>query len=203
MQLFFDKLLSSIIQIILFSIIPFIFWLVFNQSKESFFSWIGFKKIKSGHKASALLMTLLGTAGFMFISILVLYLIKGTKTATSDFSDMGVKAIPAALVYAFLNTALPEEILFRGFLLKRLQNKLRFPLANTIQSILFGALHGVMFFTSTGVFKSAVIIIFTAMIAWFMGYVNEKKANGSLYPSILAHGFSNTISALFSIFSLF
>ena len=31
--------------------------------------------------------------------------------------------------------------------------------------------------------KAVFIIFFTSATAWFMGYVNEKKANGSIIPS--------------------
>ena len=47
-------------------------------------------------------------------------MIKGIETATSEFTGLGIMAIPAIVVYAAFNTAFPEELLFRGFLLKRL-----------------------------------------------------------------------------------
>ena len=64
-----------------------------------------------------------------------------SKTATADFSGKGIGALPAILAYAILGTALPEEIFFRGFLLKRLQGKLGFLGANLVQSLLFGLIH--------------------------------------------------------------
>lgn len=45
MSKFLNELISSILQIILFSLIPFIWWLTTARHKESFFSWIGLKKI--------------------------------------------------------------------------------------------------------------------------------------------------------------
>lgn len=55
-----------------------------------------------------------------------------------------ISALQAILVYAVLNTALPEEILFRGFLLKRISAKFGKNVGNFIQSLLFGIIHGVM-----------------------------------------------------------
>lgn len=46
MNLFINILLSSIIQIVFIGIIPFIWWLATKRKQESFFSWIGLKKIK-------------------------------------------------------------------------------------------------------------------------------------------------------------
>ena len=80
-----------------------------------------------------------------------------------------------------LYTSLPEEIFFRGFLLKRLSNKFGFKIANVIQSIIFGLLHGIMFFSLVGIVKATIIILLTVIVAYAMGYINEKKANGSMY----------------------
>lgn len=123
--------------------------------------------------------------------------------ATSDFKGLGVGAIPAILVYAVFNTSLPEEILFRGFLLKRISNKFGFVSANIIQSILFGLMHGVMFFKYVAVLKALLIIVFTMVIAWFMGYINEKKSNGSIIPGWIIHAVSNIFSGLCAAFSIF
>lgn len=54
--------------------------------------------------------------------------------------------------------------------------------------------HGVMFFTLAGAVKAILIIAFTGAIAWFMGYVNEKCANGSIIPSWIIHTVSNLFS---------
>lgn len=45
-----NKIISSIMQIILFSFIPLIWWLVIDRKKESFLKWIGLKKIKKESK---------------------------------------------------------------------------------------------------------------------------------------------------------
>lgn len=45
-----NKIISSIIQITLFSLIPFIWWLVTTRKKESFLEWIGLKKIDKENK---------------------------------------------------------------------------------------------------------------------------------------------------------
>ncbi|MCM1283844.1 MAG: CPBP family intramembrane metalloprotease [Muribaculaceae bacterium] len=139
---------------------------------------------------------------FVLLGAFVLFVLQGTETAASDFTGLGVKALPAILVYAVFNTAFPEELLFRGFLLKRLQSKFGFAAANTVQAFLFGLLHGIMFFTLTGAVKAILIIIFTGVIAWFMGYINEKKADGSLIPGWIIHSISNLFSGICSAFLL-
>ena len=52
--------------------------------------------------------------------------------------------------------------------LKRLENKLGFNIANVIQALLFGLMHGVMFFSLVGVIKAILILAFTCGIAWLI-----------------------------------
>ena len=200
MVLFVNKILGSIIQIILFAIIPFIWWMVTARKKQSFTEWIGLKKIDGGKKT--LTATILVAVAFLFSGVLTLYAIRGVETATSEFAGLGVVAIPAIIVYATFNTAFPEELLFRGFLLKRLANKLGFNIANLIQAFLFGLLHGAMLFSIVVVIKSILIIVFTGAIAWFMGYINEKNSNGSIIPSWIIHTISNLFSGICAAFAI-
>ena len=161
-----------------------------------------FKKIDNKNKKSTLINTIVISLVFMTVSILTLYLIKDIETATSEFKGLGISALLPALIYAIFNTSLPEEIFFRGFLLKRLSNKFGFRIANVIQSIIFGLLHGIMFFSLVGVVKAIIIILFTGIVAYAMGYVNEKKANGSILPSWFIHALSNIFASIIAIFSI-
>ncbi|MBU5670729.1 CPBP family intramembrane metalloprotease [Paenibacillus sp. MSJ-6] len=198
MELLVNKLISSILQILLFAAIPFIWWAVSSRKQTSFWNWIGLKKIGEVKGKSLYVWTGAIIVGFLLLSLLILPLV--SDTAASEFNGLGIAALPAALVYAFFNTALPEEIIFRGFLLKRCSAKLGFPIGNAIQSLVFGLMHGVMFFAITGALTALLIIIFTGAIGWFMGMINEKKANGSILPSWLIHGIANTFSAFMAMF---
>ncbi len=69
-----SKIISSIIEIILISSLPFIWWLISAKKKENFFNWIGLKKIEN--KQTTLINTIIISLVFMTVSILTLYLIK-------------------------------------------------------------------------------------------------------------------------------
>ena len=153
-----NKIISSVMQIILFSLIPLIWWLITARKKESFFKWIGLKKIEKENKKSSVVNMLPIAISYLIVSFITIYLIKDIETATSEFAGMGVSALLPALIYAIFNTALPEEILFRGFLLKRIASKFGYMIANIIQSTIFGLLHGFMFFYVLGIVKTIVII---------------------------------------------
>lgn len=198
MDLFVKKMMSSIVQIILFAAIPFVWWCITARKEQSFWNWIGFKKMDNTGKAFAWMIGV--TLAFIFSGAFTLYLLKGTETATSEFAGLGTQAIMPILVYAIFNTALPEELLFRGFLLKRLESKVGFVVGNVVQAALFGLLHGIMFFPLVGAMKTILVIALTGLIAWFMGYINERKAGGSIFPSWIIHAISNIFSGICSAF---
>lgn len=201
-MVFLSEIVNAMIQVIIFTAIPFLWWLIFARKKQNFFIWIGLKPIKSTDKKSLFASTLIIIILFISLSLFLLYLLEDVELATSEFLGLGIKGIPSALIYAFIKTSLSEEIIFRGFILKRLSNKIGFFFANMIQGILFGLLHGVIFFSFVTPIMTIIIIAFTGFIGCFMGYINEIKGSGSILPSWIIHGLSNTFSSLISLFSI-
>lgn len=201
MQMFLNELGSSVLQLMVFSLIPFIWWLCTARKKEGFFAWLGLKK-PSGTPAWKLLLMIIATAAaFLLVTgVLSPYLVGDTETAVSQFDGKGAAAIPTVLVYAVLHTALSEEILFRGFLLKRIAAKFGFMAGNIIQSLLFGLLHGALFFSSVGPVPAVVITLLTGAVAFVMGWINEKKAGGSILPSWCVHAIANIVTGLIAAF---
>ncbi len=198
--MFVQILISSILEILLFSIIPFFWWLARWRKKEGFFSWIGFRRIERKKEAAVYSVVIL--AAFFVVGCFAMYIIRDIESAVSQFDGLGLSGLPSVVLYALLNTSLPEEIFFRGFLLKGLNRVCFFPTANLIQSIVFGMLHGMMFAPFVGIVKAVVLILCTGGIAYAMGYVNEQKANGSIFPSWMIHFISNLFSGMLSLFSV-
>ena len=202
MNLLIQTLINSIIQIALFSLIPFIWWLITARKKMNFFEWIGLKKIRDARENKTLIWTIGAIVLFLALAVFMLISVRGVETATSEFAGLGLGAVPAVLVYAILKTALPEEIVFRGFILKRISKKFGFAAGNLIQALLFGLMHGVMFFGTAGLVKAILITLFTGSIGWLMGFINEKKAGGSIIPSWSIHAAANIFSGICSAFLL-
>lgn len=196
MDLLIKKLTNSIIQIIVFSLIPFLWWLVTSRKKMSFFEWIGLKKVKNLKENKLFAWILMVIVLVSIFSVFIFYILKNVNVAYSEYTGLGIKALPSILVYAFFNTSFPEEILFRGFLLKRIGNKFGFTIGNLIQALLFGCIHGILFFSAVGILKSIVITLFTGIIGWIIGYINEKKAGGSILIGWGMHAFFNTVSGI-------
>ena len=198
-----QRIISAFIQILFIILLPSIWWFVTVRGKVPFMEWIGLKAVKRD-KVSYLITWIIG--GFLLFtafSIFIFPLTRSIETATSAFSGMGLKALPSILIYSFLQTSLPEELLFRGFLLKRLVNHMPFVFANTIQAIAFGLLHGVLFALVVSLEVTFFIIFFTGAIAVYLGFVNEKKAGGSILTSWIIHALANILSGLVAAFSLF
>jgi len=200
MELFFNVLISAIIQVLLFSLLPFIWWLITARKKEKYLKWIGIKKIEN--KKQVIIYSAITFVIFIILSIFILYSVKGIETATSKFYGLGFSAFIPVIIYSFIQTAGAEEILFRGFLLKRISNKFGFIAGNIIQSVMFGIMHGIAFFSVVSPIKAIIIILFTGIIGYIMGYINEKKANGSIIPSWTIHGLSNLFSSIVALYSL-
>lgn len=124
-----NEIVSSIIQILLFSIVPFVWWLITARKKESFYVWIGLKKASAISWKSLLVVTSL----FIMVSVFTLYLTKDVETATSEFEGLGISALLPAFVYAVFHTSLPEEC--KRQILKRSYTELPQPFASWSNSL--------------------------------------------------------------------
>ncbi len=193
---FINEFIGASVQVLLFSLIPFVWWLITARKKENFFKWIGFKKIE--HTGKPMITILITIAVFMFYGIATSFFtnrFSGEITsAGNQFAGKGSGYIPAALAYGFIRTGLSEEILFRGFLGKRLSSRFGLVPGNVIQAVLFGLMHGIPFGLASGnILVAIVFTILPGMAGFYMGWLNEKKCGGSIIPSWLIHGLTNAI----------
>ncbi len=198
--MFINALLNGIIQVILFALIPFVWWLVTARKKENFFSWLGFKKIQTTSKKQFWM-------GFLAVLVIgyvlgeaMIWLQGDLKEAQSQYTGMGLAAVPSGLAYAVIQTSLSEEILLRGFLLKRLSVKFGFKTANVLQAAIFGLLHLPLLWGYVAPWYLILTVLYTMAFAMAFGWINEKKAGGSIFPSWCIHATVNVISQLTAIF---
>ena len=200
----FSIIISSIFQVLLFSLIPFVWWMITARKTISFFSWVGLKKTVVANKKTFILWV----AGCVFVlficSFITPILIDQDASTMGQFAGQGSRLIPSALVYGLIQTGLSEEILFRGFLGKRLISKFGFSVGNTVQALAFGLMHGVLFYfiSTIGLGLVLIITLLTGFAGWVMGYINEKQANGSIIPSYLIHGVGNALLAILALYNI-
>ena len=200
MQLFINELISSIFTILVILLIPFIWWFKGSRKKINFFKWLGIKKIRCKDKKVLAISLLANIIYFLLTNILMPWITKGANdvVATNKFAHLGLKALPAIIIYALFSTAFWEECFFRGFLLKRLSNRFSFLLANNIQGFLFGLMHGLLFSSYVGLLKAFLITLIIGIAGWLFGYLDEKKANGSILPSMFIHFLTNLVTGIYS-----
>lgn len=112
---FINQIFSAALQLGLFASVPFLWYVIRHRKCSGFFRWIGLRRPPVFDR-SLLGFGAFTIAAFLAVSTGILYSLKGVDTAASRFAGMGMAGLPSALVYAFISTALSEEILFRGFL---------------------------------------------------------------------------------------
>ena len=198
-----QSLVDSIFQLILFSFIPFIWWLIFWRKKEKFLPWIGIKKPVVKNKGLVILLCCL----FLVVSVLstiFFQVVETSETATGQFQGLGIIALFPALLFGMVQTGAAEEILFRGFLAKRFIKQFGFAFGNILQAFLFGLLHAGLFYavTTINIFQAVLIFSIPFLTSLFFVYINEKKSGGSIIPSWLMHGIGNVLVSIIVMFNL-
>ncbi|MEG1928876.1 MAG: CPBP family intramembrane glutamic endopeptidase [Niameybacter sp.] len=187
---------GAIMQIIVFSAIPFIWWRIKHKKEVGFREFIGLTKPISGTTTKN---TIIALIAYWIIWGMLIFIY---GSSGSSFYGMGVKAIIPALIVCFLQNGLCEEILLRGFLLKRLCAKMNFLSANSLHALIFALLHiGVIGENSTllGMF---FILLKPFVGGWMLGYVSQKLFKGSIIPSVILHGLGNYILRIMDAFML-
>ena len=195
-----NEIFSTILQILLFTLIPFLVYLISKRSVKEFFIYIGFKP--TTHKAYSLgfLLSLLLALPILALTLVnpeykAIMIDPGSISGAIRNTGFSGEAIATILIVAIFKTSLAEEILFRGFIAKRLINITNFQIGNIIQAVLFGILHVFIFVSiSKSILLLTLIFLFPAAFAYFIVYLNEKVGDGSIIPGWIAHGSANFIS---------
>ncbi|WP_212692748.1 CPBP family intramembrane glutamic endopeptidase [Vallitalea guaymasensis] len=199
----FNRLISAIVQVIIFSIIPFIWWIISDRKNSTFLHWLGFRKVMVKDYKKYILSIF----GMLLLSIITVFYIiplyiDTSNNATSQFASKGFSVLIPVIIYSFIQTGLSEEIFFRGFLAKRLINKFGFRIGNIVQGLLFGLMHGIFFFWIAGVIGTIIIIVLTGMSGWVSGWINEKQSGGSIISSWVLHGLGNFTASIAVMFNI-
>lgn len=198
-----EMVLSAVLQLALFSAIPFFYWLIRHKNRQPFLQWVGLKKAAFPNKSKAMIFSCLAFLILISSGLLLVSALDNQETmANAKFASMGVSGLGLILIYAIVQTGLSEELLFRGFLLKRLSGRWGFGVGNAIQALLFGLLHGVVLFNTIPAILVIAIIAFSATAGGIMGYINEKLGNGSILPSWFIHSLMNISSSLVVAFNV-
>ena len=195
-----NTFISAFGQVIVFSLIPFIVYLISKKKAKGFFSYIGLKRSNAKAYGLALLLMiaiatpilLIASADPDFRSAL---LAPSSVSGRIRAMGFGLESSIALLLIAVIKTGLSEEIFFRGFVAKRLIAVTSFRTGNMIQAIIFGAIHTLLFLNLTDNLLFLVSsFVMPAIGAYIKVYLNEKMAGGSIVPGWIAHASSNLVA---------
>lgn len=201
-------ILSTLITLLVVVAIPFLFYLIRKRQARGFFRYVGLYRPEVRSVQLAVLIVVIIAPLFIWIfSTPGLREIMISPQSTSGQLQQQGRSLSTAiilLITALVQTALAEEIFFRGFLAKRLIGWLGFVWGNTLQALIFGALHILPFVALSSSALSpiqifAIGVIPTAM-GWMLGYINEQRGNGSIVPGWIAHGLTNCIAYAVVVF---
>jgi membrane protease YdiL (CAAX protease family) len=196
-----NEIISAVLQIVVLTLIPFIFYLFRKDKSVAFLYYIGICKPTAKSMilviSASLLFVIIGV-GLTFIdeNIKQAVLSPNSVTGKLRLMDFNITSVTVLLIIALLKTSLSEEIFFRGFIAKRLMNLLGFRTGNLLQAVIFGIVHFLLFMqlTHTTLIPLTGIFIFSSFAGWTIGYIKEKYANGSIIPGWAAHGLGNAVS---------
>lgn len=118
MQLVMSSITTTIVNLIVFSLVPLIWWFFRHRKEENFFRWIGFFKPQLKSKWWVLLVFAILYYFFynfdftQFVSSETLEYIESSAAVSANiFAGMGAAAILPALIENFIANGVAEEIL--------------------------------------------------------------------------------------------
>lgn len=106
-------------------------------------------------------------------------------------------AVAALAVAALVKTALAEELLFRGLIARRLYAWTGFTVGNGLQAALFAAVHlPILLLPQGSGLIGAAMIGFAFLMPLAAGWLNERRAGGSILPGYGLHAGANLTTYL-------
>ncbi|HEY0153942.1 MAG TPA: CPBP family intramembrane glutamic endopeptidase [Longimicrobium sp.] len=197
-----SAILSSFLQVLLFTAIPFAAYLATRRRARGFWEYVGLVRPERRTLALAAGLALVLAAAMLAVFSAPAFrgMLSAPNTVTGKLMAQGITGETAVLIllYAGIQTSLSEEILFRGFLAKRLIARMGFRWGNLLQALLFGSVHLLLFVGPAGPALTAArlvtLLAATSAIGWLLGWLNERRGNGSILPSWLAHALMNLIT---------
>lgn len=180
-------------QVAVFALVPLAWWLQAGRPDGSFLRWLGFTRVTDGREPAVLAACVVCGLGFFGVA-----LIGGTGPWTS--TGTGVAVVLAVLLTAVLQTALAEEIFFRGFLLRWLSERRTGPVvANAVQALACGVLRFAVHWllVDRELVGCLAALLLGAGSAFLAGWLRQRT--GSLLLGWAAHGAGNLLAGLIAL----
>lgn len=138
MELIISNISTSVINLIVFSLIPFLWWFFRHRKETGFFRWLGFIRPHLRSKWWGLIV--FAVVYYFFYNFdftrlvdpdTLAYIESSSAVSANAFAGLGAAAIVPALIENFIANGVAEEILYRGFFLRQTGNRRRDPAAGS------------------------------------------------------------------------
>ena len=195
-----NEVVGTVLQILVFALIPFLVYLIRNPRVKGFPEYVGLKKSTKKANYLAVFASLLFAAPVLILIMLsdeIKTIMFDPESVTGKIRQMGfgISSLFTLIMIAVFKTSFAEELLFRGFLAKRLIAVLGYTKGNVIQAVVFGIIHTILFsmITNNPVFLILIFLI-PSLGAYVSVFLNEKIADGSIFPGWISHGLANVLA---------
>lgn len=181
-------------QVAVFTLVPLAWWLNSSRPEGSFLRWLGFRGVREAGDPLVLGAAVIAMLGFLGSALL--------SRAAAPIEGSGYFAWLAIALVAIVQTALSEEIFFRGFMLGWLSGKRGGPAtANLVQAVASGLVRllALWLFVEHGLAPSLAAFALGFAPALMVGWVRQRT--GSLLLPWAAHGAGNLLAAAVAVLS--
>ena len=193
-------IIETIMQWLIFLIIPVVVYLIFFRKKEGFLSFLGLKKIQRVEKS---LLIKISIVSIVYIAISIFWTQKYTlgsddiRLLSFKQSGLSIQTVLIIFIHSIIRTSFLEEIVFRGFLINSLRYKLKFKIANHIQALIFAGIHvlAMLSFDTIDMVMCATAIY---ILSIYFGKITKASEYSVFYSSIL-HGALNILAGFIFI----
>ena len=195
-----NEIIGAILQILVLALIPFLVYVIRKKKTKGFFNYLGLKKSTKKANLLAVLACLIFATPLLILTLtspVFKEIMFDPTSITGKFRMMGfgINSFSILLIIALFKTSFAEEVLFRGFIAKRLISVLGFQKGNVLQAAIFGIIHAVLFaLITTNIIFLIVIFVIPSIGAYVSAYLNEKIGNGSIIPGWISHGLANVLA---------
>ena len=200
-MLLLSSAISAFVQLSLILVLPLAWWALTARRATGFASWIGLHRPTWDARRAHRVVAILAWVAIGAASTALLQSLSGQVPA-ARFAGQGFGGIIPVLLFAIIQTSLAEEILFRGFLGKRIIARRGFAVGNCAQAIVFGLLHVALFASFADPVRPLLVGILTGASGWIAGWLNEKSAGGSILPGWALHASANLLVGFGAAFNL-
>ena len=132
--------LTAIVQVLVFSAVPFLVYLVKHRTTRGFLRYVGLYAPERRTLLWATLLVLVTAPLFLwaFSTPGLREVATGPATVAGTLRRLqpGAESAAILLMYAWVQTSLAEEIFFRGFVAQRLIDRFGFAVGNVVQALL-------------------------------------------------------------------